>query len=131
MPETYAIGDAVYAAAHALVGSGRRTILTRDGTVMVIGDELVVLAPGDDSVENRVLLVAPVNDVEVLGRPWYTFGQSVSLRVDGEPVLIQPESLSQGSGVATPKKMRRAREAAAGLVEALVETQRAHAQTPD
>jgi hypothetical protein len=122
MDETYAIGDAAYAAPNTLVSIGRRKILTREGTVMIIGDELAVLGPGDEPVEDRILLVAPVKDVEVLGRPWYTFGQSVSLRVDGQLILIQPESLSQGSGLATPKKMRRAREAAAALVATLAET---------
>lgn len=125
MYDTYATGDAVYAAPHAVVGIGRRKILTRDGTVMVIGDEFAVLAPGDEPVQDRILVAAPVSNVEVVGRPWYTFGQSVSLRVDGEPMLIQPESVAQGGGLATPKKMRRAREAAAALVQALAETQRA------
>jgi hypothetical protein len=114
-----------YAAPNTLVGRGRREILTRDGTVMIMGDELAVLAPGDQPVQERILLAAHVDDVEVLGRPWHGLGQSVHLRIHGELWLIQPESVSQGAGLATPKKMRRAREAAVALITGLAETQRA------
>jgi hypothetical protein len=130
MNENFAVGDAAYAAEHALVGRGRRKILTRDGIVMIIGDELAVLAPGDEPVQDRILLAAHVNDVEVIGRPWHGLGQSVNLRIDGQLWAIQPESVSQGTGMATPKKMRRAREAAIALETALAETQRATAQDP-
>lgn len=125
MNENFTVGDAVYAASHAVVGLCRLRILTRDGTVMIIGEELAVLAPGDEPVQDRILLVARVDDIEVLGRPWHSMGQSVNLRVDGQLWLIQPESVAQGTGMATPRKMRRAREAAMALEAALVDTQRA------
>ncbi len=59
-----------------------------------------------------ILLAAHVADVEVIGRPWHSPGPSVHLRVDGELWLIEPETVSQGAALATPKRMRRAREAA-------------------
>jgi hypothetical protein len=119
MDESHALPDDVtYVAEHVLVVANRKR-LADDAGVVVIDGRLTVVLPGDGPVEERLLFTAPVDDVEVLGRPWWGLGQSVAVRFGEDRLHLQPDSVTQGTGLATPGKMRRAREAAAKLEAAL------------
>jgi hypothetical protein len=119
MDESHALPDDVtYVAEHVLVVANRKR-LADDAGVVVIDGRLTVVLPGDGPVEERLLFTAPVDDVEVLGRPWWGLGQSVAVRIGEDRLHLQPDSVTQGTGLATPGKMRRAREAAAKLEAAL------------
>jgi hypothetical protein len=119
MDESYELPDDVkYVAEHVLVVANRKRVAS-DAGVVVLDDRLTVVLPGDEPVEERVLFTAPVADVEVLGRPWWGLGQSVAVRFGDDRLHLQPETVTQGTGLATPKKMRRAREQAAKLEAAL------------
>jgi hypothetical protein len=112
------MNDISYVAEHVLVVANRKRV-TDDAGVVIVDGRLVVLLPGDSPVEERLLFTAPVEDVEVLGRPWWGLGQSVAVRFGEDRLHLQPNSVTQGTGLATPGKMRRAREAAALLEVAL------------
>lgn len=118
--------DVPYAADHVIAIADRKT-LTSNGRIIINEGILFVLLPGDGTIEERMLLSAPVGEVEVVGRPWYGLGQSVNLRVGDHRWQLQPESVTQGAGFASLGKMRRAREAAAEFEAAIADTQRAAA----
>jgi len=107
-----------YAAEHVIVLANRKTV-TRDAHVLIVDGELAVLHNGPGPIEERMIVAAPVGEVEVLGRPWYGLGQSVDVRIGEHRWQLQPESASRGSGLATPKKMRRARDSVAAFEAAL------------
>jgi hypothetical protein len=122
MDKTFSMGKARFAAQHVIV-TADGTTLTRDGSVVIMGKVLAVLLPADEPAQDRTALVASVDDVEVTGRPWQSFGGAGDLRIGPTRWQLQPESVLQGSGLATPKKMRRARAAVDAFTAALAQTQ--------
>jgi hypothetical protein len=119
-----------YLAAHTAISLAKRRYVTYDGLLLVIEGQVVLVNAGEGPVLDRVLGTAPVAEAEVLSKPWWGYGTSMIVRLGDTKWRVEPESVVQGSGNATPKKIRRAREAVRAF-ERLLEASKEASRTPD
>jgi hypothetical protein len=108
-----------YIATNTAIAVAKRRYITMDGLLLIINGEVALVRGGEGPVMDRVIAAASVTDTEVLSKPWWGYGTSMIVRLGDTNYRVEPEVVAQGSGNATPKKIRRARAAVRAFEEAL------------
>jgi hypothetical protein len=91
----------------AAFGPGRR-YWTMDGTALIGAGRLSLVMAAADGDGSRVVVSAPVEQVEVISKPRWSFGTGLYLRVGGREVTLEPEPIYVNG--TSPKRVRRARQ---------------------
>lgn len=104
----------------AAFGPGRH-YWTMAGAALIAGGRLSLIMPARAEEPPRLVLSEPVERVRVLAKPRWSFGAGLYLGIGEDTYTLEPEPL--GGGAATPRRIRRAREAVREFESALAEAQ--------
>ena len=104
----------------AAFGPGRR-YWTMAGTALISGGRLQLVTPEDEQGSARLVVSEPVDEVEVVAKPVWSFGTGLYLRIGDETFTLEPESI-YGHG-ATPGRIRAARRRVREFEQALAAAQ--------
>jgi hypothetical protein len=102
--------DYDYIAVHAGIAVDRR-VITRNGVVIILDGDVILVKAGDGPMLNRVIAAVPIHDVSMVAKAWASLGMAMALRMGDTTYTVRPEAVSHGIRIVTPRGFRRAREA--------------------